>query len=1712
MMSESEDKSYKKHQHGKVFKKRFNFKDRYKYNNNLSSNVSVRPSNSQILFYGNSAMEFRQSMERLESAFIQESCYELISNGNLVPDANGVYPENTFNEAEPIEPDYDTEILERSDIIRTNAERMIQYIQQLGNQMNAGRVLAAAVPPINAQQRRGGRGQAAPAVALAPAPVALPQVNQMVIEVDKRIFDIRVKCEEDVLINEQSRNTREQDWNRKHLNYMKKKKEFDEKVAKALKVFNERIGQKAHDHIKRHLRASPPQLRNAFNTLKHTYDLSHGGSDNAIEIINMIDAEKFNYPYQLAHQYASKIEDLAIRANEVEDGIIKPNMVMGYIIKGIEKNAEGIKEYILDIDDLRRNNRSLEEAKIMFQKHDSRLQVLRMSEKNKEKDKKIQLNILKKQDSKGKTPKSEIVCYNCNQKGHYSNECPEPKKNSSRSKVHFANDAGTVDNDASKTKSHAAPRNLNKFKQNDMYAERIHSTQKIDHLLVTICNELAVHLRLSDANSLDRAGGTEWSSVDPGQHSTEYSYNNYQLRNPTLSLTIKNVNVIMDSGASSSMFPSENAFRHLDYNNGIGSVMLGDNKLKLAIEGVGNSNLDILGRCYYVPRLSLGIISISQLTKHGDLTNIVSGGVSNIIDEYGQVVLSATEHDGLYYLDDYYCNILYGISNDTYMLHESHHTIIDSSHSQNDHGDDHLSSTNDDTRIDFINDTSNSMIVYNDDDIYNQNDYDYDIHTIIIDDNSTTDSVYSVKPNLGYGIAERLNALKRLKTSVYGSNILEQLHHKYGHMSAGAIKRAFKDKMIIHDKITYEDIKDLKLPICWQCLQGRMTASNKGPLSDRNYEIFEKIAVDYKDCSIKSKRGYKGIMLYSDRKSDYIHPILVKNKKNVIEQLDYINNMVKNKNKIWKILQSDSEWIFSKGPIKKWCKDNNVKLQLSLPYMHHQNGQVESDVKRLFDKARTLMHYPLKRVPPSLWCYAVEHAAYILNRSPNRKNALTPYEMINNIKPDMTNIVPFWSPGIYHVTKDERKGRVWSAKGISCRMLGYDNETKGGMKVINIKNYKVLVRKDVIFSEDITIEGMLRTNVFYDPNDPEEVELTDVKEDSEEDSDDDDDTVPGFIYDEDDDLYYHPTNPAQPNEDKEDIYDNETDRESVDNSEKSYFHDLLSYWIQECAYINMDTSISLPSDPKNTEEALAGPHREEWLKAIQKEIEVFRDRKIFRMAPQHGRAMKSKIILRYMFKNDFTIKYKARLVGCGYSQIHGLDYHETYAPTVNNVVVFILLQLIASRKLFAGSVDVSAAFLEGEQDNKLFAWLPAEICEDNIPLRVEVLRNWYGTKQASKVWYDKLNGILVNEMGFIRCPSMPCLYKKFIINGDYIIMCVHVDDSIVCSNLQEGLDYYMDEFSKHVKEAEMLKDYQKFLGMNLIMDIDNNCITVNHEQYIVDRYSTFNNKDAIRTPMLHTTNLRSAEPNPNNESLLPTTGALRFMADRARPDILVATGELSTGGAENPSDLHVKTAERTKQYLYNTRSIGLVLGGVAAIQPFAFVDASFISTGNCKSRLGGCIFINLFCAAIFCFSRNDKLVSKSSCESEIKALDMIVQEILYILELYMFLHVIIDEPIKIYIDNKAAIELCRTLRTESRTKIINTRINFIREQINKRIIELIFVRTDKNVADMFTKPLPNEKFEEHRDKVMNGFRGIHPIIDHEVIFPVNHIDIEYYID
>nr|GEU58156.1 ribonuclease H-like domain-containing protein [Tanacetum cinerariifolium] len=66
--------------------------------------------------------------------------------------------------------------------------------------------------------------------------------------------------------------------------------------------------------------------------------------------------------------------------------------------------------------------------------------------------------------------------------------------------------------------------------------------------------------------------------------------------------------------------------------------------------------------------------------------------------------------------------------------------------------------------------------------------------------------------------------------------------------------------------------------------------------------------------------------------------------------------------------------------------------------------------------------------------------------------------------------------------------------------------------------------------------------------------------------------------------------------------------------------------------------------------------------------------------------------------------------------------------------------------------------------------------------------------------------------------------------------------------------------------------------------------------------------------------------------------------------------------------------------------------------------------------------------------------------------------------------------IPLYRDNKSEISLCYNSVQHSRAKHIDVRYHFIKEQVENGIIELYFVRTEYQRADIFTKPLPKERF------------------------------------
>nr|GFB45023.1 retrovirus-related Pol polyprotein from transposon TNT 1-94 [Tanacetum cinerariifolium] len=67
--------------------------------------------------------------------------------------------------------------------------------------------------------------------------------------------------------------------------------------------------------------------------------------------------------------------------------------------------------------------------------------------------------------------------------------------------------------------------------------------------------------------------------------------------------------------------------------------------------------------------------------------------------------------------------------------------------------------------------------------------------------------------------------------------------------------------------------------------------------------------------------------------------------------------------------------------------------------------------------------------------------------------------------------------------------------------------------------------------------------------------------------------------------------------------------------------------------------------------------------------------------------------------------------------------------------------------------------------------------------------------------------------------------------------------------------------------------------------------------------------------------------------------------------------------------------------------------------------------------------------------------------------------------------------IPLYCDNRSAIALCCNNVQHSRSKHIDIRHHFIREQVERGVVELYFVSTDYQLADIFTKALPRQRFE-----------------------------------
>ena len=527
--------------------------------------------------------------------------------------------------------------------------------------------------------------------------------------------------------------------------------------------------------------------------------------------------------------------------------------------------------------------------------------------------------------------------------------------------------------------------------------------------------------------------------------------------------------------------------------------------------------------------------------------------------------------------------------------------------------------------------------------------------------------------------------------------------------------------------------------------------------------------------------------------------------------------------------------------------------------------------------------------------------------------------------------------------------------------------------------------------------------------------------------------------------------------------------------------------------LNVEEIIAIET-PKTLSEALSSTEREFWIEAIEKELGELDERGVFEITEdQEGPGMKSKMFYKFKYDQNLNPVYKARLVACGYSQIYGIDYEETFGPTTTTISFNMIVTIAKIYKYVTITIDIGNAFLEGEMDFDNYMYLPADLSEyitqqKNKRLRVKIILSLYGTKQAAKVFNEKLNKVLI-KVGFKRTVSDVCLYVYKDYEGYVYYLLCHIDDIIITGKEKRVIDDIVMRITKEFKRVTT-GDFKKYLGIKL--DNTENFVMLNQSEYISEFVTEYLGEDAIigentKIPMKTNVNFRLLNQNENNISLLPATGKIRYCADKSRPDILFAINLISTQ-TEKPNDEFVEATIKLMKYLYSTRNECLTLGGKDdELKLFAYSDASYVTDKDSKSQLGNCFFLSRDSGAIYSVSKKDNTVSHSSTEAELKALDLCVRTVLYLRIMLKELCIEQESPTEIFVDNNSAKLLVESLRSSHKTKHINMRINFIREQINERNITIKFVRSENQVADIFTKALPKDLFEKFKKIILTGW-------------------------
>ncbi|GKC01284.1 retrovirus-related pol polyprotein from transposon TNT 1-94 [Tanacetum coccineum] len=388
-------------------------------------------------------------------------------------------------------------------------------------------------------------------------------------------------------------------------------------------------------------------------------------------------------------------------------------------------------------------------------------------------------------------------------------------------------------------------------------------------------------------------------------------------------------------------------------------------------------------------------------------------------------------------------------------------------------------------------------------------------------------------------------------------------------------------------------------------------------------------------------------------------------------------------------------------------------------------------------------------------------------------------------------------------------------------------------------------------------------------------------------------------------------------------------------------------------------------------------------------------------------------------------------------------------------------------------MDVKTTFLNGELKEEVYVSQPEGFVDPDHPTHVYRLKKaLYGLKQAPRAWYDTLSRFLLDNK-FSKGAVDPTLFTRK--TGKHILLVqIYVDDIIFSSTDPKACDIFSNEMSSKF-QMSMMGQMSFFLGLQVSQNPGG--IFINQSKFALEILKKFgmDSCDPVDTPMVDRLKL---DEDPlgipvDQTRFRSMVGSLMYLT-ASRPDLVFAVCMCARYQA-SPTKKHLEALKRVFRYLRGTINWGLWYPKDTAMALTAYADADHAGCQDTRrSTSGSAQFLGD--KLVSWSSKKQKSTAISTTEAEYIAMSGCCAQILWMrsqLTDYGF----VFNKIPLYCDNRSAIALCCNNVQHSRSKHIDIRHHFIREQVEKGVVELYFVTTDYQLADIFTKALPRERFE-----------------------------------